>query len=303
MAMDTDLKIRLAAFQWLEEQTSLHGDVLPRDMLAEGFSFEGQRVPLVSPKGIFKPRLMQYPLSITSVPNTPFENTLSEAGFLLYKYKAEDRFRWDIAALRDIFCQELPLVYLHGIIPGEYLAVWPAYVIDDDPKQLAFKIVIDDYARVGIDTGDIAADKQVAEARREYITTTFRMRLHQRSFREKVLEAYTSRCAFCQLRHRELLDAAHIIPEHLPESRSGVDNGLALCKLHHAAYDNFLLGVDMDYHIQVREDILEEQDGPLLQVGLQALHDQKIILPADEKNWPAQDALAWRYERFLIATR
>jgi putative restriction endonuclease len=301
--MDIDFKIRLAAFEWLQEQTSLHGDMLTRAMLAEGFKFEGQRIPLVSPKGIFKPRLMEYPLSITSAPNAPYDNTLSEGGFLLYKYKAEDRDRWDIAALRDVFCRELPLVYLHGIIPGEYLAVWPAYVIDDDPKRMAFKIVIDDYARVGIDTGDIEMDRQVAEARREYITTSFRMRLHQRSFREKVLEAYASRCAFCQLSHRELLDAAYIIPEHLPESRSSVDNGLALCKLHHAAYDNFLMGVTPDYVIQVRKDILDEGGGPLWQYGLQAMQDQPIHLPAMEKHWPAKDAVAWRYDRFLIATR
>lgn len=301
--MDADLKIRLAAFQWLDEQTSLHGDVLQRSLLAEGFEFDGQRVPLVSPKGIFKPAIMEYPLSITSAPNAPFDNTLSEAGFLYYRYKAEDRVRWDIVALRDVFFRELPMVYLHGIIPGEYLAVWPVYIIADDPQQLAFKIVIDDYARVGIDTGEIETNKQVTEARREYITTTFRMRLHQRSFREKVLEAYNSRCAICQLGYRELLDAAYIIPDHLPESRSSVDNGLALCKLHHACYDSFLLGVTPNYEIKVRDEILEEQDGPILKYGLQALQNEKIILPDKENDWPARDTLAWRYERFSIATR
>lgn len=300
--MNVDLQIRLAAFRWLDEQTAMHGDVLPRSLLAEGFDFEGQRVPLVSPKGIFKPRLMKYPLSITSAPNAPFDNTLSEAGFLYYRYKAEDRFRWDIVALRDTFCKELPLVYLHGIIPGEYLAVWPVYIIADDQQHLAFKIVIDDCARVGIDTGDIETNRQVTEARREYITTTFRMRLHQRSFRERVLEAYRSRCAFCQLGYRELLDAAHIIPDHLPESRSNIDNGLALCKLHHAAYDSFILGVTPDYEIMVRNDILVEKGGPILKYGLQVLQGTRITLPADEKDWPAKNALSWRYERFLIAT-
>jgi len=301
--MDTDLQIRLAAFQWLDEQTSIFGDVLQRSLLAEGFEYEDQRVPLVSPKGIFKPRIMEYPLSITTAPNAPFDNTLSEAGFLYYRYKDEDRFRWDIVALREVFCRELPMVYLHGIIPGEYLAVWPVYIIADDPLQLAFKIVIDDYARVGIDTGEIETNRQVTEARREYITTTFRMRLHQRSFREKVLEAYNSRCAFCQLGYRELLEAAHIIPDHLPKSRSSVENGLALCKLHHAAYDSFFLGVTPDYQIQVREDILVEKDGPILKYGLQSLDGQQIYLPADESNWPDRNALSWRHERFLIATR
>ena len=301
--MGDEIQIRLTAFKWLAEQTAIHGDVLSRELLTQGFEFEGKRVPLVSPKGIFKPRIMQFPLSITSVPNAPFDNTLSEGGFLFYKYNQEDLFRWDITALREVFRNELPLVYLHGIIPGEYLAVWPAYIVDDDPKQLAFKIVIDDYARVGIDTGAIECDKQIAAARREYITTTFRMRLHQRSFREMVLEAYHSRCAFCQLGHRELLDAAHIIPDHMSESRASIDNGLALCKLHHAAYDNLILGVTPDYIIQVRNEILNEQGGAMLEYGLHALQDEKISLPDEEKNWPAPDALVWRYDRYIIATR
>jgi putative restriction endonuclease len=59
------------------------------------------------------------------------------------------------------------------------------------------------------------------------------------------------------LKHRELLDAAHIIPDNLPEGKSTIENGLSLCKLHHSAYDAFIIGVTPDYIIQVRADILE----------------------------------------------
>ena len=66
---DLDHRVRLAAFQFLEEQTQLRGEVLPREVLAEGFSFEGQRIPFVGPQGIFKPALLpEMPLSITTVP-------------------------------------------------------------------------------------------------------------------------------------------------------------------------------------------------------------------------------------------
>jgi len=51
---DLDRKVRLTAFNWLDEQVSIHGDVLPRSVLSQGFEFEGQRVPLVAPQGIFK---------------------------------------------------------------------------------------------------------------------------------------------------------------------------------------------------------------------------------------------------------
>ncbi len=67
---DADSPIRLAAFAFLAEQVRFHGDnVLPRTLLAGGFDFEGRRVPLMGPQGIFKPAVLaDMPLSITSVP-------------------------------------------------------------------------------------------------------------------------------------------------------------------------------------------------------------------------------------------
>jgi putative restriction endonuclease len=63
-------EVRLAAFRSLEEQQRPAGDdgVLPRTMLVDGFVYEGQRVPLMGPQGIFKPRVLRdVPLSITTV--------------------------------------------------------------------------------------------------------------------------------------------------------------------------------------------------------------------------------------------
>jgi hypothetical protein len=100
------------------------------------------------------------------------------------------------------------------------------------------------------------------------------------------------------LKHRELLDAAHIIPDNMPEGKSTIDNGLPLCKLHHAAYDSLMIGVTPDYVMHVREDILEEEDGPVLQHGLKELHKTKIILPNSRSYSPSRDALEWRYSRF-----
>jgi len=191
-------------------------------------------------------------------------------------------------------------VYLHGIEPSKYLATWPVYIIGDDPSNLTFKVAVDDalpnyeYSATNI-TRQIA---EVSDARHAYLTSTVKVRLQQRNFREKVLDAYKSQCAFCQLRHRELLDAAHIIPDNLPEGNSTVQNGLSLCKLHHAAYDSFIIGVTSDFIIQVREDVLKEEDGPVLQHGLKGLHKTKLILPNLKSNYPNRDALAWRYNRF-----
>jgi putative restriction endonuclease len=65
---DLDQRVRLAAFSFLDQQTQIHGETLPRDLLAAGFTFEDQRVPLLGPQGIFKPALLALPLSITTVP-------------------------------------------------------------------------------------------------------------------------------------------------------------------------------------------------------------------------------------------
>ena len=50
------------------------------------------------------------------------------------------------------------------------------------------------------------------ELKRSYAATEVQRRVHQAAFRERVLLAYRRRCAFCDLRHEELLDAAQINP-------------------------------------------------------------------------------------------
>ena len=299
--MDTDLQIRIAAFNWLSEQENSLGDVLPRKLLEKGFEFQGQRIPLVAPQGIFKPQILELPLSITTAPKGPYDDYFGKDNFLIYRYRGTNPNHRDNVGLRKVFELKKPLVYFHGIEPGKYLAVWPVYIIGDNPSDLTFKVAVDDIATIDFAP---SLSKQIEDntyAKRSYLTAIVKVRLHQRSFREKVLNAYRSQCAFCRLRHRELLDAAHIIPDNLPESEPTVNNGLALCKLHHAAFDSFILGVTPDYVIQVRNDILEEEDGPVLQHGLKGLDNSSLILPTSRAQWPSQDALAWRYERFTQA--
>jgi len=293
--MEKDLAIRLAAFNWLAEQSQIHGDVLPRNLLQQGFEFKGHRVPMVGPVGIFKPKVMDLPLTITTIPGSPYDDGF-ENGILTYRYRGTDPNHRDNVGLRETLRLRLPLVYLFRTIPGKYMATWPVYIVEDDPTSLTFSALVDD-----MDTVEIGAQPEVgrvAEQKRGYITATVRQRIHQRSFRDRVLLAYREQCAICRLKHRELLDASHIIPDSEDSSRPTVDNGLALCKLHHAAFDSFILSVSPDYQIEVREDILAEVDGPLLKHGLQELHGTKIILPSKKTDWPDRDALAWRYERY-----
>jgi putative restriction endonuclease len=242
---------------------------------------------------------MLLPLSIRTATEGPYDDSFVHGQFLEYRYRGEDPRHRDNVGLRQLMEQSRPLIYFFGLIPGRYLAVWPAYIVGDHPGRLTFDVAVDDLGPISLSVDDARAVAEDRQVQRAYVTSTVRTRLHQRSFRERVIEAYQRTCAFCRLRHRELLDAAHIIPDSEAGGEPVITNGLALCKLHHAAFDSFMLGVTPDYVIQVREDVLKEADGPMLRYGLQGLNDQRIILPQAQANWPSRDALAWRHDRYL----
>ena len=216
-----DSRIRLAAFKWLEEQTALHGEVLPWVVLLAGFTFEGQRVPLVSQQGIFKPRVMpELPLSIRTSAEGPYDDAFSDDDTLLYAYRGTDPQHPDNRRLRKAMQQRVPLVYLHGVVPGKYLAVWPVYIVGDDPGALRFIVTADD-RRLSLDAVASAATASEqyageAELRRRYITREVRQRLHQQGFRERVLRAYREQCALCRLRHPRTPRGGPYHPGHGP---------------------------------------------------------------------------------------
>lgn len=303
-----DTLVRKATFTWLSAQVSRHGDVLPRALLSRGFEYGGVRVPLLGPQGIFKPRvLFEVPLSITTVFGGPYDDSFARDGLLSYRYRGTDIEHADNRGLRWAMKRRLPLVYLHGVAEGRYLAAWPVFIVGDKPEKLAFTVAVDDTRHLGLLAGDpgaaLATDDEAEEARRRYSTAVVRVRLHQRAFRERVLEAYKRQCAFCQLRHEELLDAAHLIPDVDPNGDPLVKNGVALCALHHAAFDKYFIGIRPDYVIEVRKDLLYEKDGPTLAHAIQGLHEKAISLPRRREHFPASDSLEMRYELFRKSSR
>ncbi|MBI4527465.1 MAG: HNH endonuclease [Deltaproteobacteria bacterium] len=302
-----DARIRGAAFDWLSEQVRIHGDVLPNGVLAQGFDLNGQLIPLVGPQGIFKPRVLaDVPLTITTVPEGPYDDAFGADGLLRYRYRGTDPNHPDNRGLRLAMDRRLPLIYFHGIVRGRYLATWPVFIVEDNPEQLFFSVAVDDASHVGLPAerhdGSALVGEDTDMARRIYITATVRQRLHQRAFRERVLDAYRRQCAFCRLRHEELLDAAHIIADAEPKGEPLVPNGLSLCKLHHAAFDRHFLGLRPDYILEVRSDILREHDGPTLVHAIQALHGRSITLPRQSALQPSRELLEIRYTRFREAS-
>ena len=299
-----DAEVRAAAFAWLEEQTEVHDHSLPRTLLATGFVFQGERIPLVSPQGIFKPRVLDLPLTITTVFGGPYDDAFGADGLLQYKYRGENIAHPANAGVRELMKRRIPLIYFHGISAGSYVPSWPAFVVGDNPAALTFTIAVDDSATVDAAQGlalGAAVEQESAAIRRGYITVLAKRRIHQEAFRARVVTAYRQQCALCRLKHEVLLDAAHIVPDSDPDGEPVTSNGMALCKIHHAAYDKHFLSVTPDYRIHIKQSLLEESDGPMLKHGLQGLHGQEIIVPQKFIDRPNKIALEARHSRFLAA--
>lgn len=300
-----DTLVRNAAFAWMREMQNLHGEVVPRSTLESGFQFEGRKVPIVGPRGIFKPwALPRIPISITTTPGGPYNDELEDGTeFIHYRYMGENPNHPDNVGLRLAFQQKRPLIYCLRIEPGRYWVTWPVMVVGDDPGALTFRVQVEPAPlNPGKDViSDRLGTKPDLEIQRRYATVASMVRLHQAAFRDRVLNAYENRCALCRLGHAPLLDAAHIIPDGAPGGTASVSNGLSLCKIHHAAYDKNLLGIQPDYKVVIPSRLLEEIDGPMLQHGLKEMHGKAIQTPSRRAWRPDPDALGLRFEAFKAA--
>jgi putative restriction endonuclease len=298
---ELDSAVRMAAMAFL---AGLHGEgpdgTIPYADLRRGFRFRGTRVPLVGPQGIFKPAVLpEMPLTIMTAPNDPYGDDIAPDGTVHYRYRGTNPMHPVNVGLRKAMLKAVPLIYLRGTIQGRYLVEKPVFVVGDDPSNLTFHVAIDDFAVL---EDELPMLGQAADIRRAYWTGLARQRLHQARFRERVLKAYRECCAICQLRHRVLLDATHILPDKDPKGEPLVSNGLSLCKLHHAAYDRHILGIRPNLRIEVREDVLREADGPMLRHGLQGFQDQILLAPRRSEDQPNREFLAERYELYRRAS-
>jgi hypothetical protein len=91
-------------------------------------------------------------------------------------------------------------------------------------------------------------------------------------------------------------------PDSDPRGEPIVSNRVALCKLHHAAFDRYNLGIRPDLVVDPQLDVLREADGPMLQHGLQGFQGVRIAIPHDERLQPNRDWLSERYEVFARAS-
>ncbi|CAN5859843.1 hypothetical protein BH24ACT15_BH24ACT15_33080 [soil metagenome] len=193
--------------------------------------------------------------------------------------------------------EHVSLIYFYGVARGEYLATWPVFVVEDRPDELSVTVDLDQR----INAAPLGLGLTAEEPQRRYTSGVTLHRLHQRAFRERVLRAYRKACAMCRLKHVNLLDAAHILSDRDPRSTPSTNNGIALCKIHHAAFDQHIMGLRPDMVVEVRADILDEIDGPMLRHGLQEMHGRPMVLPTKAADRPNAELVEERYEAFRSA--
>jgi len=300
---DNDQLLRLAAFSTVTRLTETRGDLTARDLSA-GFEFQGERIPLINPRrGIFKPQQMQYLLSIKTVfprsgarvwydDQREVHRQIYEGDEAVdYAFMGENPDAADNRWLREAMENRVPIIYFLGVAPGYYQAFVPTFVIGWDAATLKARI-----AFVIAREDELEFPEKVAD--RRYALRDVKHRLHQASFREAVIAAYNGRCALSGLPEPLLLDAAHIIADKDEQyGQPVVPNGIPLSKIHHAAFDSHLIGIDPDFRIHVSHRLLTRQDGPLLET-LKRLDKGTLHLPARSRDRPDRDRLAIRYEKF-----
>ena len=288
MVLD-ELDVRQSAMAYVAEKVAASGGVVTRAEL-EAFTYGEQPLKLIDQsRGIRNPTELAATLSILSQPKGPYDDEETPDGLLRYAYRRGDPNGGDNPKLRRAADLGVPLILLRGIAPGVFVPVFPVYVVRDDPAGRFVEIAVDESLRF--------LSSQGGEDVRRYAERLTRLRLHQPVFRAQVLRAYDGSCTVCRLKHVDLLDAAHILSD-ADQGQPVVTNGLAMCKIHHAAYDRGILGVRPDYTVEVRADVMAEVDGPMLRYGLQEMHGGPLHLPRRVADLPDRDALARRWAVF-----
>ena len=311
MADLRDVDLRRAALDRVRELQRRYDDLMPVAALREGFVFRGSRISFGSFfSGIFRPAEMAGPAAlslITAPPKAgrppPYEDAFDEAsGRFTYRFRdpasptvaAVQRAEFDNRTMVAAYELGVPLIYFRGIVPGQYSAVAPVFIVAVDRTNRLVEF------EAGIPIADAAGITSPPETRR-YATREAVVRLHQHRFRAAVLRAYATRCAVCRLKEASLLQAAHIIDDRDAHGAATVENGISLCAIHHLAYDRNLLGIDPRGVVHLSRRLLDDRDGPMLREGLQGFHGAHILAPRRLNERPDPFRLEVRFRRFQDA--
>jgi putative restriction endonuclease len=115
------------------------------------------------------------------------------------------------------------------------------------------------------------------------------------NFRAKVLSAYRNRCAICGIGVQ--VNSSHIILEgaHIKWHQAGgpdeVDNGLALCVLHHKLFDRGAFTISSGGQLSASEQV----SGQGVDEILVRYHDTEIRSPISSEYRPKAEFLDWHF--------
>ncbi|MDE0572708.1 HNH endonuclease [Demequina sp. B12] len=267
----------------------LSSSIVSRQELLD-FTVGGESMPLIDrSRGIRNPKPLEATLSVVSSADGPYADEEVSPGIWRYDFRAGGSGgdnRKLIAAHR----LGVPVLLFRKLQPNVYQIVYPARVAHVNEAESHVLISLEELS--GFSPGEASV---VERGYAEYLA---KRRVHQPAFRAMVMRAYDTQCTVCRFKHGELLDAAHITADSSHSGDATVTNGMAMCKIHHAAYDANFLGVSPDYEIRINARLLDEVDGPMLRHGLQEMHGVKITLPARRAEQPDRERLAERFEVF-----
>ena len=303
---ELDQRIRKAAFAHVRKLAAKKG-FLTRAQLHRKtgvFACDGERFSLIHPRwGGYKPEQMSHLLSImsahtgharygTRVPKPPTGGQVSSIRYL-FRGNPPDPKAAQNCYLRDAWEHRVPVLYFLETDPRCFVPTL-AYIESWEPEEHRVLVVFRSLKNLGTATEILT---------RSYAEVTYKRRLHQQNFRKKLELAYQQRCAISGLSESELLEAAHIIPDHqggLPK----VSNGLLLSKIHHAAFDKNLIGITPSYRVEVSKRLLKQdsRQSDLLAL-LKKINGKRIRLPDEKKDWPDKASLARRYKEFQAADK
>jgi putative restriction endonuclease len=125
--------------------------------------------------------------------------------------------------------------------------------------------------------------------------------VRDQGFRRAIVNCYDHRCAICGTRivtadGYTAVEAAHIKPWSRFKN-DDINNGMALCRLCHWAFDGGMLGVADDFQVNVSRQLTVAPNAPGY---LMTLAGREIIRPSDHQLWPAPENLSWhRKEVFM----
>ncbi len=261
------------------------------------FKIDGVPYRLVDQsRGIWNPKFLDSTLSIISDPDSHYKDHHRDDGLIEYAYQ-KGNVGGVNTKMRIAMENRDPIILLTKIATGVFVPTMPVYIVGDDPLTNRFLIAVDEAMVVLAENSG-----SVSTIQRKYAQAIVKRRLHQPEFRGRVMRAYNTQCAICLLKHGELLDAAHIMPDAHELGVPAVSNGIALCKIHHTAYDQNFVGISPDYKVHVHSDLLAEKDGPMLKHGIQEMNGRTLFVPSKEKDRPNIAALEYRYTKFIAAS-